>query len=876
MEQSMRKETEGQSGHLSSLSEKECLAKKKYTTHTSGDVLIAGIFPFTYTELEHTQDNYFQVSHQSGYQCPSVSELILNGEMQLLFQIHSGSEFHLVLALAFAIEEINKNPHLLPNTTLGFSTYSIGQRDVMPFRNLMFSISGKDFIINYICKRDSQTIVALTGPAGTVSSQCATLLDLYRFPQLNFGRFDPVLSDHRLFPSIYKMAPKDTSLASAMVSLMAHFGWNWVGLVISEDETGMAMLSQLREEMNKHRVCAAFEHMVSTAFFNNAVENLSSHRKIAKWMTNVFVIYGDNDLLLIVLNAVGRYLTVGKVWVINSLSTLILTMRSYLSTVIHAPLIFSQHHGEISGFNNFIKTANPSKYPEDYYLALVWIRSFNCTFSESSCVTWKNCPANASLEWLPRYLFDMVVLEESYNIYNAVYAVAQALHEMLAAHAETQAVGNGTHLVFSPSQLHPFLKNIHFNNPAGDQVILDEPKKLEAEYDIVNLWNFPEGLRQAVKVGKFSAYEPPGHQLSLSEDMIEWPEPFTETPTSGCGWHCRPGFRKALREGQAPCCFHCLTCPQNEISNRTDMEQCVRCPDHQYANEQRSICLPKSESFLDYKDPLGMALVCLALFLSAITMAIIGIFVKHNNTPIVKANNRAVSYILLISLNYCFLCSLLFIGHPNTATCILQQTTFGVVFTVAVSSVLAKTITVVLAFSVTSSGHRMRQWLVSGMPNFLIPICTLIQLVLCGIWLGTSPPFIDTDALSEHGHIIILCNKGSATAFYCVLGYLGSLALASFTVAFLARNLPDTFNEAKFLTFSMLVFCSVWVTFLPVYHSTQGKTMMILEVFSILASSAGLLGCIFVPKCYIILLRPDRNSLHGIRGETHSGRKKPS
>ncbi|MRI96993.1 hypothetical protein FDP59_24220, partial [Escherichia coli] len=177
-------------------------------------------------------------------------------------------------------------------------------------------------------------------------------------------------------------------------------------------------------------------------------------------------------------------------------------------------------------------------------------------------------------------------------------------------------------------------------------------------------------------------------------------------------------------------------------------------------------------------------------------------------------------------------CSLLYIGHPTIVICILQQTTFAIAFTAAASTVLAKTITVILAFKITAPGRRMRWLLESGTPKYIIPICTIIQLILCGIWLGTSPPFVDADVHMIHGHIIIVCNKGSVIAFYCVLGYMGSVALASFTVAFLARNLPDTFNEAKLLTFSMLVFCSVWITFIPVYHSTKGKTMIAVEVFS--------------------------------------------
>ncbi|XP_007468966.1 PREDICTED: vomeronasal type-2 receptor 116-like [Lipotes vexillifer] len=279
---------------------------------------------------------------------------------------------------------------------------------------------------------------------------------------------------------------------------------------------------------------------------------------------------------------------------------------------------------------------------------------------------------------------------------------------------------------------------------------------------------------------------------------------------------------------------------------------------HQYPNSDRDRCLSKAVSFLSYEDPLGMVLACTALCLSILTAVVLGVFVQYRDSSIVKANHRALSCILLISLILCFLCSFPFIGHPNTATCILQQMTFGVMFTVAISTIWAKTIAVVLAFKVTTPGRKMRQWLLSGAPNLIIPICSLIQVTLCAVWLGTSPPSVDMDIHSEPTLLIIVCNMGSAVIF---------------TLAFLARSLPDTFNEAKFLTFSMLVFCGVLITFLLVYNSTKGKVMVAVEICPILASSAGLLGCVFASRCYNILLKQDRNTLPRLRGKTNSGEK---
>ncbi|XP_053324527.1 vomeronasal type-2 receptor 26-like [Spea bombifrons] len=338
-------------------------------------------------------------------------------------------------------------------------------------------------------------------------------------------------------------------------------------------------------------------------------------------------------------------------------------------------------------------------------------------------------------------------------------------------------------------------------------------------------------------------------------------------PRLRCTEMCHPGFRKALREGYHICCYDCIPCSEGEFSNVSDSEDCFNCPENEWPDKSKTKCIPKTLEFLSYEtDILALVFCVTSIFSVLISTFIAAIFFSFRDTPIVKANNRNLSFVLLVSLKLSFLCVFLFIGRPLDITCMIRHISFGTTFSVGLSSVLAKTIMVCIAFKATKPGSIWRNWVGLKMSNAVVLVGSSGQVLISVIWLLLSPPFQELDMHTFTGKIIVQCNEGSVLAFFCMLGYMGLLAAVSFVLAFMVRTLPDNFNEAKHITFSMLVFCSVWVCAIPAYLSSKGKNMVAVEIFAILASSIGIVSCIYLPKCYMILFKAELNTKQHLLG----------
>uniref|UniRef100_A0A3B1K2A4 Extracellular calcium-sensing receptor-like n=1 Tax=Astyanax mexicanus TaxID=7994 RepID=A0A3B1K2A4_ASTMX len=765
--------------------------------------------------------------------------------------------FRWMQTMIFAIEKINRDTRLLPNIKLGYKIYDSCSSPLHALRTAVELMGGREEGSSGTeCQGKVPVVIGDGG--STLSMVVAHFLGVFQVPQVSYFSSCACLSNKKAFSSFLRTMPSDFFQVDALAQLVQHFGWTWVGTVAGDDAYGRGGAQIFNDKVTKLGACIAFYEIIPK---NHAPAEMSRIvKRISGSGARVVLVFAlEQDVKALFSEALKHNLT-GIQWLASEawITAAVISTPEFHS-ILQGSMGFAIRRADIPELRPFLLRLNPTAYSDDPFVLQFWEEMFKCSLHNRS--SGAICNGSENLASVQSIYSDVSQLRISYIVYKAVYAIAYALNDMVKCVPERGPFPGGAcpdTRSIKPWQLLYYLKKVDFINEFGEQTKFDENGDPGAMYDLIN-WQLSEfGEVQYATVGTFD--ETKTTKLVIEAKKIVWNGYQRQVPVSVCSSSCPLGTRKAIRPSFPVCCFDCILCAAGEISNQTNAIECVTCPPEFWSNLKRDACIPKLVEFLSYEDTMGMVLLAVALLGSCATLATALIFACKRHTPLVRANNSELSFLILSSLWLCFLCALAFIGQPTAWSCQLRHTAFGIAFCLCLSCILGKTLVVLMAFKATLPGSNAMRWFRPPQLRALIFLCTAVQIGICGAWLGLAPPVPRRLMTRESARIILMCDMGSTLAFSLVLGYIGLLAAICFLLAFFARKLPDNFNEAKFITFSMLIFCAVWITFVPAYVSSPGKYTVAVEVFAILASSYGLLLCIFAPKCYIILLRPDKNT----------------
>uniref|UniRef100_A0A2K5R870 Extracellular calcium-sensing receptor n=1 Tax=Cebus imitator TaxID=2715852 RepID=A0A2K5R870_CEBIM len=770
-----------------------------------GDIILGGLFPIHFGVAAKDQDLKSR---------PESVECIR----------YNFRGFRWLQAMIFAIEEINSSPALLPNLTLGYrifdtcNTVSKALEATLSFvaQNKIDSLNLDEFCN---CSEHIPSTIAVVGATGSgVSTAVANLLGLFYIPQVSYASSSRLLSNKNQFKSFLRTIPNDEHQATAMADIIEYFRWNWVGTIAADDDYGRPGIEKFREEAEERDICIDFSELISQ--YSDEEEIQQVVEVIQNSTAKVIVVFSSGpDLEPLIKEIVRRNIT-GKIWLASEAwaSSSLIAMPEYFH-VVGGTIGFALKAGQIPGFREFLKKVHPRKSVHNGFAKEFWEETFNCHLQEGA-----KGP-------LPMDTF-------------------------LRGHEESGGRFSNSSTAFRP------LCTGDENISSVETPYIDYTH-LRISYNVyLAVYSIAHALQDIYTCS-------PGRGLFTNGSCADikkveaWQVPF-----SNCSRDCLAGTRKGIIEGEPTCCFECVECPDGEYSDETDASACNKCPDDFWSNENHTSCIAKEIEFLSWTEPFGIALTLFAVLGIFLTAFVLGVFIKFRNTPIVKATNRELSYLLLFSLLCCFSSSLFFIGEPQDWTCRLRQPAFGISFVLCISCILVKTNRVLLVFEAKIPTSFHRKWWGLNLQFLLVFLCTFMQIVICVIWLYTAPPSSYRNHELEDEIIFITCHEGSLMALGFLIGYTCLLAAICFFFAFKSRKLPENFNEAKFITFSMLIFFIVWISFIPAYASTYGKFVSAVEVIAILAASFGLLACIFFNKIYIILFKPSRNTIEEVRCST--------
>uniref|UniRef100_A0AAV2KX97 G-protein coupled receptors family 3 profile domain-containing protein n=1 Tax=Knipowitschia caucasica TaxID=637954 RepID=A0AAV2KX97_KNICA len=401
-------------------------------------------------------------------------------------------------------------------------------------------------------------------------------------------------------------------------------------------------------------------------------------------------------------------------------------------------------------------------------------------------------------------------------VMDAVYSMAHALHNM-----HRQLCGGAPGLCarmanIDGKELLAHIRAVNFNGSAGTPVIFNENGDAPGRYDI---------FQYQINNYSVAEYKVIGHwtnQLYLNLDSLQWATGDFSLPPSVCSLPCHTGERKKVVKGVS-CCWHCERCEGYHYQS-TEFT-CDLCPYEQRPNYNRTGCQNIPIIKLEWDSPWALFPVFISVLGIIATTFVIATFIRFNNTPIVRAAGREMSYVLLTGIFLCYITTFPMIAAPDVVVCSFRRIFLGLGMSISYAALLTKTNRIHRIFEQGKKAVTAPKFISPA--SQLVITSSLISVQLFGIvvWFSADPPhtFVDygeqrtQDPRSARG--VLKCDI-SDLSLICSLGYSILLMVTCTVYAIKTRGVPETFNEAKPIGFTMYTTCIIWLAFIPIFFGT--------------------------------------------------------
>uniref|UniRef100_A0A1A9ZPG3 G-protein coupled receptors family 3 profile domain-containing protein n=1 Tax=Glossina pallidipes TaxID=7398 RepID=A0A1A9ZPG3_GLOPL len=184
----------------------------------------------------------------------------------------------------------------------------------------------------------------------------------------------------------------------------------------------------------------------------------------------------------------------------------------------------------------------------------------------------------------------------------------------------------------------------------------------------------------------------------------------------------------------------------------------------------------------------------------------------------------------------------------------------GFCFTVVYAALLTKTNRIARIFKAGKQSAKRPSFI---SPKSQLVICSgliFIQILINGVWMVIAPSHAMYHHPTREDNLLV-CDSYIDASYMIAFFYPIVLIVICTVYAVLTRKIPEAFNESKHIGFTMYTTCVIWLAFVPLYFGTANHVPLRITSMSVTISlSASVtIACLFSPKLYIILIRPDRN-----------------